>query len=191
MTFDAGSDVGHAPEILDVLQRNGITASFGMTGQWADAHPELVARMVDEGHHLINHTYDHLSFTGQSTGEAPLSRDERIGQLERAEESIGAAAGRGAAPWFRPPYGDYDTSVLVDVGSVGYSYVVMWSVDSLGWKGAPVAEVTERCLDAAVPGAIMLLHVGAASTDYEALQDIIDGVRARDLGFASVEQLVG
>jgi peptidoglycan/xylan/chitin deacetylase (PgdA/CDA1 family) len=190
LTFDAGSDVGYAAEILDVLRANGITASFGMTGLWAENHPELVARMADEGHLLMNHTYDHASFTGHTTNEAPLSRAQRFEQLDRAEAAIVAASARSTRPWFRPPYGDQDASVLADVGLRGYSHMVMWSVDSLGWKGIPASEVTQRCLDAAEPGAIFLLHVGAASTDFEALQDIIDGVRARGLGFATVAQLM-
>jgi peptidoglycan/xylan/chitin deacetylase (PgdA/CDA1 family) len=190
LTFDAGSDVGYAVEILDLLRANGITATFGMTGLWAEKHPELVARMADEGHVLMNHTYDHTSFTGHTTNEAPLTRAERIDQLARAEAAVLAASGRSTRPWFRPPYGDQDASVLADVGSVGYPYMVMWSVDSLGWKGIPAAQVTQRCLDAAEPGAIVLMHVGAASTDFEALQDIIDGVRARGLGFATVAELL-
>ena len=74
LTFDAGSDVGYAADILDTLRANGITASFGMTGAWAERHPELVLRMIREGHQLLNHSYDHPSFTGASTGTAPLSR---------------------------------------------------------------------------------------------------------------------
>ena len=46
----------------------GVTASFGMTGRWAEQNPDLLRRIVREGHHLINHTYDHESFTGRSTG---------------------------------------------------------------------------------------------------------------------------
>jgi peptidoglycan-N-acetylglucosamine deacetylase len=191
LTFDAGSDVGHTEEILDTLRSNGIRASFGMTGRWAEEHPALVARIADGGHLLINHSYDHPSFTGYSTGTAPLSTTARLDQLARAEAAIQAAAGVTSKPWFRPPYGDEDESVRVDVGSAGYAYEVMWTVDSLGWQGLAVADVTARCLDAASPGAIYLLHVGSDSTDHAALQAIIDGLRARGLGFATVAELVG
>ena len=69
------------------------------------------------------------------------------------------------SPWFRPPYGDEDASVRADVGSAGYRYELMWTVDSLGWKGGASSEVVQRCLSRAEPGAIYLVHVGSASTD--------------------------
>lgn len=190
LTFDAGSDVGHTAAILDTLRANGITASFGLTGVWTQTNPSLVARMAAEGHQLVNHSWDHPSFTGFSTGEAPLSRAERIDQLARAEAAIMAASGVGTRPWFRPPYGDEDASVRADVGAAGYRYEAMWTVDSLGWKGLAPSAITQRCLDGAVPGAIYLFHVGAASADAAALQGIIDGLRARGLGFVSLAGLV-
>src|SRR5688572_15223605 len=64
LTFDAGSDRGYAPLILDTLRDEGIKASFGMTGGWAGANPDLIHRMVNEGHHLMNHSWTHRSFTG-------------------------------------------------------------------------------------------------------------------------------
>jgi peptidoglycan/xylan/chitin deacetylase (PgdA/CDA1 family) len=187
LTFDAGSDVGYASEILDVLAANHVPATFGMTGRWAEAHPALVGRMAAEGHQLVNHSYDHPSFTGQSTGEPALSRGERLDQLARTEAAVGAAADTTTLPWFRPPYGDEDASVRADVAVAGYRYELLWTVDSLGWRGISSDEVVQRCLERAVPGAIFLLHVGAESTDHDALQRIIDGLRARGYGFATVE----
>ena len=67
LTFDAGADTGYAAEILDLLRDEGIEATFGMTGVWAQANPELVQRMVAEGHQLMNHTWDHSSLTGANT----------------------------------------------------------------------------------------------------------------------------
>ncbi len=190
LTFDAGSDVGYAAAILDTLRANGVTASFGITGEWAEANPALVRRMAAEGHQLVNHSWDHPSFTGYSTGEPALSRSARLDQLARAEAAIMAASGRSARPWFRPPYADEDASVRADVGSVGYRYEALWTVDSLGWKGLDPSAITARCLASAEPGAIYLLHVGSASADAAALQPIIDGLRARGLGFVSLDDLI-
>jgi peptidoglycan/xylan/chitin deacetylase (PgdA/CDA1 family) len=136
LTFDAGSDLGYANQILDFLATQGVKATFGMAGQFADAHPAVVQRMVREGHQLLNHSYDHPSFTGRSTGAAPLSRTDRLDQLARAEAAIRAASGASSIPWFRPPYGDEDASVRADVALAGYGFEVLWTVDSLGWKGA-------------------------------------------------------
>ena len=190
LTFDAGSDLGHAAEILDVLAANGVPATFGMTGRWAEAHPALVRRMAVEGHQVVNHSYDHPSFTGRSTGQPALSRAARLDQLARAEAAIQAAAGISSLPWFRPPYGDEDESVRADVGAAGYRYELMWTIDSLGWKGRPAEEVVTRCLDGAVPGAVYLMHVGAASTDHAALQHVIDGLRAQGYSFTTADGLL-
>jgi len=190
LTFDAGSDTGYAAAILDTLAGRGVPASFGLTGLWTEANRALVRRMAAEGHQLLNHTWSHPSFTGYSTGTARLSTGERLAQLARAEDAIRSASGVAAWPWFRPPYGDEDESVRIDVGSAGYAYEAMWTVDSLGWKGIPAAEVVARCLDRAEPGAIYLFHVGSASTDAEALPAIIDGLRAEGYGFATLADLV-
>jgi len=87
-SFDAGSDAGYTSLILDTLLANGIKASFGMTGRWAERNPGLLRRIVNEGHHLINHTYDHASFTGLATGTPAQTQAERWGQLERTETII-------------------------------------------------------------------------------------------------------
>lgn len=190
LTFDAGSDRGYASEILDVLATNRVPATFGMTGRWALANPDLVRRIVAEGHQLVNHSDDHPSFTGRSTGEPPLTRSERLDQLARAEAAVLDAAGVTMVPWFRPPYGDEDASVRADVALAGYRYELLWSVDSRGWLGEPVDGVVARCLDQAANGTIYLFHVGAASTDAAALQPIIDGLRQRGYGFATAAALV-
>ena len=190
LSFDAGSDVGYAAQILDTLKANGIRASFGMTGRWAEQNPELLRRIVREGHHLINHTYDHASFTGSSTGQPALTQAERWGELDRTEQIIGDLTGASTKPYFRPPYGAYDDSVNVDVGGRGYQYNVMWTVDSRGWKGISAPEITQRCRELVQPGAIYVFHVGSASQDGPALQGIIDGLRADGYQIGSVPDVL-
>jgi peptidoglycan/xylan/chitin deacetylase (PgdA/CDA1 family) len=189
-TFDAGSDAGYTSLILDTLADNGITAYFGLTGKWAEANPPLARRIVDEGHGLINHSYDHSSFTGLSTGQQALTREQRWEQLQRTEQILGEASGGTTIPYFRPPYGDYDESVNVDIGAVGYRYNVMWTVDSGGWRGISAGEIKQRCLDGAEPGAIYVFHVGSGSRDGPALQTIIDGLRADGYAFLPLNEIL-
>ena len=179
LTFDAGSDVGYTAMILDVLSANGARASFGMTGKWAETNPDLLQRMVAEGHTLINHTYGHKSFTGNSSQAGGLSEAERWDELNRTEQIISDLTGATTRPYFRPPFGDYDQSVNEDVGALGYTYNVMWAIDSRGWMGIPAAQIAQRCIDLTEPGAIYVFHVGSASEDGPALQSIIDGLRAK------------
>ncbi len=190
LTLDAGADVGYTEQILDTLERNGVRVSFGMTGVWALAHPDLVRRMVGDGHTLLDHSWGHPSFTGASTGQPPLTQAQRWAQLDRTEALLRELTGHGAAPYFRAPYGDTDASVERDIAARGFRYDVLWTVDSRGWAGAGVDEIVRRCVEGARPGAIIVMHVGGASRDGPALQRVIDGIRARGLGFATVPELV-
>ena len=190
LTFDAGADAGFTAQILDTLAAEGVTATFGLTGAWAEANPELTARIGAAGHQLVNHTWDHRSFTGVSARPAITSSAERRDQLERTEAVVSRLTGRSTKPWFRPPYGDYDASVNADVGAAGYRWNVLWTVDSLGWQGLSPSAITTRCLNGAAPGAIYLFHVGAASADAAALPAILAGLRAQGYAFGTVADVV-
>ena len=191
LTFDAGSDLGFAATILDTLDESGIKASFGITGRWAEQHPDLVRRMGAAGHLVINHSYEHRSFTGVSARPALLAPAERRADIERTEEIIRTLTGTTTRPWFRSPYGDYDASVNAVLGSLGYQYNVLWTVDSLGWQGLSPTAITTRCLQGAVPGAILLFHVGSQSQDAAALPGIIAGLRQAGYGFGTVADVIG
>ncbi len=186
LTFDAGSDVGYTAQILDTLAANGVKASFGMTGPWSKANPDLLRRMVEDGHTIINHTYTHSSFTGHSTGAPALSYTQRWNELRSTERELSRITGTNSKPYFRPPYGDYDDSVLADVYSCGYSYTIMWSVDSLGWQGLSQDQILQRVLNGLEPGAIYLFHVGSQSQDGPTLQRIIDALQVRGYRFAAI-----
>ena len=190
LTFDAGADRGYAEYILDVLLYLGVPASFGMTGAWAERNPDLVQRMAAEGHRLMNHTYDHGSFTGLSTRRRPLTAEQRWAQLDRTEQIIYDLTGQSTLPLFRAPYGDTDASVLRDIAARGYAYNVLWTVDSGGWQYLSAGAITQRCLRQAVPGAIYVMHVGVESQDAVALPAIIAGLRDAGYAFETVDQIL-
>lgn len=139
--------------------------------------------MVEEGHILVNHTYDHPHME-------TLDPEARLSQLSRTEAIVQQLTGATTKPYFRPPYGSYDRQVLLDVAGAGDRYSVMWTVDSLGWKGLPPHDVASRCLERAKPGAIFLMHVGSASTDFLALPEILDGLADAGYRFATIEEMV-
>jgi peptidoglycan/xylan/chitin deacetylase (PgdA/CDA1 family) len=190
LTFDAGSDRGSTQRILDILRKEHVHASFSLTGVWTARYPKMARAIVQAGHQLMNHSYDHPSFTGFSTNSRPLTSQARQREIEKAELVIRSVTGRSTKPYFRPPYGEYDQAALRLACTLGYRYVVMWTVDSLGWKGIPGAQVLGRCLAASRPGAIILMHVGAQSTDVSALSSLITQLKARGYGFVSISSLV-
>jgi peptidoglycan/xylan/chitin deacetylase (PgdA/CDA1 family) len=188
LTFDAGADRGYAEDILNILQEQHVLASFGITGVWARAHPDLVRRLAIDGHLVINHTLDHRSFTGVSDKLGSLSAARRRAELDDADAIIAPLLGHSTKPWYRLPYGDDDAQVAADVAPDGYVRKVGWTVDSLGWRALPSAEIVARCLRLATPGAVYVFHVGRASQDAIALPQIIAGIRDKGLGFRRVDQ---
>ncbi|MCX7622725.1 MAG: polysaccharide deacetylase family protein [Thermomicrobium sp.] len=191
LTFDCGADRGYAEAILDELARRGIRVTFGMTGAWARANPDLVARMLREGHALVNHSDTHPSFTGASTGSAALDSAARLAEIRGAEQAVAAVSGSEETmrPFFRPPYGDYDDALLQELPQAGYDVVLLWTVDSLGWRGIPPEQVVQRVTAAAEPGAIVLLHVGAQSTDAAALSALLDALVEQGYRFVTVRDI--
>lgn len=191
LTLDAGSDVGYTDLILDTLAAKGVVASFAITGEFAAAHPDQVRRMAREGHTVMNHTYRHYSYTGVSSTKVLLSAADRQADLDRADAVLAPLIGRTTEPFWRPPYGDYNTSVLDDVGAIGYRYTVMWTFDSLGWKGLTADQIVARVFERIEPGAIVLMHVGSQSQDGPALARIIDGLRDRGYSFTTISNAFG
>jgi peptidoglycan/xylan/chitin deacetylase (PgdA/CDA1 family) len=190
LTFDAGADRGYAGRILSVLERNHVRASFGMTGRWAQQNPDLVRAMARDGDTFINHTYDHQSFTGYSSNAAPLTTGARTLEILRTEQSVKSLTGLSTKPYFRPPYGDYDAATVALAGRLGYRYMIMWTVDSLGWAHLQSAGILARCLAALHPGDIYLMHVGSQSQDAYALPAFISAAKRRGYRFVTIPLLL-
>ena len=195
LTFDAGADRGHAAEILDLLASEGIKGSFGMTGRWAEENADLVRRMADEGHMLFNHTYDHDSLTGASTGNEPQTAEEVAWQLETTEAIVRDLTGYEMKPYFRTPYADYDDASLGYLADNGYYLSLWWTCDTYGWKGWTADQINDYCTVNLKPHEIILLHVGAGradapSGDYPALPGMIAAFREQGYAFVTVEEML-
>lgn len=190
LTFDCGSDYGYTDAILATLAKQGIPASFSFTGDWIEKFPDGARRTVDSGHQIINHTLTHPSFTGLSTpGTGPRSPAKRLSQLLANESLIKKVTGATTKPYWRPPYGDIDNSVLSDVGAAGFTQTAMWTIDSLGWNALGADAIYKRIMDNMVWGAIVLMHVGIQSQDAAALDRIIRSLKSSGYGFATVADI--
>jgi len=191
LTFDAGADTGNAAAILDLLNDKEIKGSFGMTGLWARDNPELVKRMVAEGHMLFNHTWDHASLTGENTGQPAMTLDELAREVGDTENLVKELTGYDMKPYFRPPYGDYGPVSLGYLEQLGYSVTIWWTCDTHGWDGWDAAKITGYCTTNIKQHEILLLHVGAGAVgDYEALPAMIDFFRSQGYEFVTVEQML-
>ena len=192
LTFDAGSGAQGIPSILDTLAAKKVPATFFLTGRWVTVYPELARRIAAVPSYAVgNHTMSHPDLRG-------LSDAAIRGQLEDAEHWLDAVAGRASTrPIFRFPYGAYDARTLGVVNDEGFASV-LWTVDTLGWKGASGGQsadsVYTRAVGAAQPGEIVLMHVGASPDgtmlDAEALPRVIDELRRRGYGFVNLREFL-
>ena len=193
LTFDAGEGRGYTEEILDFLQERGLHASFGTTGAWARENPDLILRILDEGHLLFNHSESHLSWTGETTGAEPLSDEDRTSEVLGADEAVQDVADWSMKPFWRPPYGAWDPEGQVLLKSLGYDYTFWWTCDSLGWNGQTAAEIVEWCApdtERGGYGAIILFHV-SQEQDYLSLPGIVDAYEAEGYQIVTMDQMIG
>lgn len=192
LTFDAGEGRGYTEEILDFLKEHGIHASFGTTGEWARENPDLIKRILDEGHLLFNHSESHQSWTGESPGTEPLTDEQRTEEILGVEQAVDDIAGWSMQPFWRPPYGDWDPEGQVLLKSLGYDYTLYWTCDSLGWNGLTAEEIAEWCgpdTERTGPGAIILFHV-AQEQDFQSLQYIVEEYSAQGYEFVTMDKMI-
>jgi peptidoglycan-N-acetylglucosamine deacetylase len=159
LTFDDGPDPDRTPAVLDALARLGMRATFFMVGSHARRAPDLVARVVREGHEIGNHTWSHASLPS-------LSHRQAIDEIERAEEALEPASSR----LFRPPYGHQTLGSWLAARRSGY-HPVLWNATGGDWKGCGAVQVAERMFQTLRPGSIVLLHDSLYSYPSEAARD--------------------
>jgi len=178
LTFDDGGPEWRANEILDVLKEAGVRSTFFLLGEWVREHPGVVRRMAAEGHELANHSYSHPRFSW-------LDAAAMRGELLAAKAAIEETAGRGMAKLFRPPYGEYDSTLAGVLAELGYREPVLWDVDSRDWTGSGREEIAQTVLADTGPGAIVLFHLHGANTA-AALREIVAALRAAGYEFSTV-----
>jgi peptidoglycan/xylan/chitin deacetylase (PgdA/CDA1 family) len=168
LTFDDGP-TKFTPQILKILRRHNVRATFFQPGNKLAASPARARQVVDEGHLVANHTYDHRYPTQVAGG---WSRTYLRNQLRRASRTIRQRTGQQAC-FFRPP-GGYLTPGLTSVVANHGMTTVMWSVDTEDWKqpGVTTPAATARIIDRAKAGAsqahpVVLMHDGKASREPE------------------------
>ena len=172
------------PALLDLLAELGVKATFFVVGAEVDAHPELCARIAAEGHEIGNHTYTHRYL--------PIARTRRVArELAATDRAITAATGGKSTTLARPPWGGRAPWTVRAFGSA-HKRTVLWDVNSFDWKGAPAAEVTQRVLDRARPGSIILMHDArdGGEVTVEAVRMLVPLLRARGYELVTVTGVI-
>lgn len=173
LTFDDGPNRS-TEDVLRILDRYRIRATFFLIGSQVNRHSDMVARMVRAGHEVGNHTFAH-SYTSETTVEE-MERD-----IYLAEKAIVEASGR-LPLYFRPPGGVVNDRVKKASGRMGYS-IMLWDVDSRDWAlRGESSRIVENVLQQVRPGSVILLH--DLPQTVEALPAIIEGLH--NLGYTIV-----
>ncbi|HHV93499.1 MAG TPA: polysaccharide deacetylase family protein [Firmicutes bacterium] len=190
LTFDDGPDPLYTPLILDILREKDVKATFFMIGRHAERHPEIVQRIVEEGHDIGNHTYSHRNLYG-------LDEKNTWNEIAKADEVITKIA--GTKPYlFRPPRGLYTDASIEFAHELGYT-TVLWSVSSRDWAEISANQLARYVINNTRGGDILLFHDsgsfigtygGYRYNTVNALPRIIDELEAKGFRFVTVSQLM-
>lgn len=176
---DWGNEV--IPEILEILREKDTKITFFVTGRWVREFPDLFKNIVNEGHEIGSHGYEHLNYS-------KLSLEQNREQIKTAEEMI-VKHGSTKPTLFAPPSGDYNQDTLVAAEELGYK-TILWSIDTIDWRqGSTKDIIISRVMDKPNHnGAIILMHPMPETA--KALPLIIDKLHEKNLKVGRVTDVL-
>lgn len=177
ITFDDGPDPVYTPQLLDGLKERGAKASFFLMGKQAEAHPELVRRMQEEGHLIGNHTYSHIQLNKKN-------RETFKAELKKTNELLTQITGE-EIQFVRPPYGSWDKSLETELTMLP----VLWNIDPMDWCSSNVSAIVKKVTGKARENAVILMHDEYSSSVTAALE-IVDILQKEGYEFVTVDELI-
>lgn len=180
LSFDAAWGNEYTKPLLDILEKNNIKSTFFLVGDWVRSYPDDVKMIADAGHDIGNHSDTHPYLT-------ELDGDGIKNEIDKCNIEIEKLTGKRPT-LFRPPYGDYNNSVVDTVRGMEM-YCIQWSIDSLDWQDPSCDEIVQNVKSKLAPGAIILMHNGAKNTP-EALPLVIDCIRSQGYEIVPISQLL-
>lgn len=186
LTFNGGPDNYNTPKILDILNDKGVKATFFVVGDQINIFPEVLKRIVKEGHEIGNNTWSHTNLTKLLTNEV-------IKEVTKTEEIIKSITGI-ETNIFRPPFGSLADSDLSVIDSLGLK-VVNWNIDTVDYEGTSANKIIDKVKMEISPGSIILQHsfqdsTGVLDGTISALPIIIDQLRSEGMEFVTIEELM-
>lgn len=184
LTFDAGYENGNTPAILDALKKHQAPAVFFAVGNFIKDNPDLIKRMITEGHIVGNHTMTHPDMSQISSMESFQK------ELEGVEELYTSVTGEPMTKFYRPPRGVYSTENLSMAKELGYS-TFFWSLAYVDWiqdQQPSKEEAFQKLIPRIHPGAIVLLH-NTSSTNAAILDELLTRWEEMGYQFHSIKEL--
>lgn len=184
LTFDAGYENGYTAQILDALKKHNVKATFFLVGNYINNSPELVNRMIEEGHTVGNHTYSHPDMSAIS------SKDSFCKELQKLEAAYKEVTGQEMTKYYRPPQGKFSKKNLQMAKDMGYK-TFFWSLAYVDWfndKQPTKEEAFKKLLGRIHPGAIVLLH-STSKTNAQILDELLTKWEEMGYSFGSLQEL--
>jgi peptidoglycan/xylan/chitin deacetylase (PgdA/CDA1 family) len=151
LTYDDGPNDPHTLRLLEVLAKHDVRATFFLIGRYAKQRPDIVRAVIEGGHVVGNHTYNHLLLTFRTAAQVRAD-------LERCGRALGDVIGE-PSNLFRPPFGGRRPGVLRIARQMGLA-PVMWSVTGYDWNAPPADEIERKVTNRVRGGDVILLHDG-------------------------------
>lgn len=180
LTFDIAWGSKNVDDILDILDKHNIKATFFLVGSWVDDNEDIVKEIHERGHEIGNHSNTHSSFT-------EISEEDKKEEILTTGEKIKNLTGEDC-DLFRPPFGNVDMETVNVSKSLGY-HVIKWDVDSGDWKNIGPIHIIERVNKGTKPGSIILFHANVIDTNTY-LDEIITNLEKDGYSFAQVSNLI-
>lgn len=185
LTFDAGFENGNTEKILDALKKHNVKATFFLVGNYIETSPELVKRMVAEGHTVGNHTYSHPDMSKISDEESFKK------ELQSLETLYKETTGEELLKIYRPPQGKYCVSNLEMADKLGYK-TIFWSLAYVDWyedKQPTKQEAFDKLLKRIHPGAVVPLH-STSKTNGDILDELLTKWEDMGYSFGEIKDLI-
>jgi peptidoglycan/xylan/chitin deacetylase (PgdA/CDA1 family) len=186
LTFDDGPDTVYTPQILDILSEAKVRGTFFLIGKRAELFPDVVKRIVAEGHIVGNHSLSHPNIV-------KLNKEQTSAEIKGCEDILHTLIGYRPA-LFRSPYGSLDPNKVQEIGQMQVK-IIAWNVDSLDWKSLTAEQVKYNILENVKEGSIILQHAAGSKEEnltgsVTALREIIKILKREGYEFVTVPELL-
>ncbi|MFB5664134.1 polysaccharide deacetylase family sporulation protein PdaB [Alteribacillus sp. HJP-4] len=182
LTFNVSWGEDMTEPILDTLKDKNVHATFFISASWAERHPDVVQRMIEEDHTIGNHGYQYEHYPR-------LDQEEIVEDLNLSHKKIKDVTEMDVQ-YFRPPHGDFNKEVLETIDRFGYD-VIHWSVDGDDWENPGVDVIVKNITKDIEPGDVILLNASdSAKQTGEALPKIIESLNGNNYEFVVIEELI-
>ena len=177
LTFDDGPHPVYTEKLLDALKERGVAATFFVTGEHAELHPDIIKRMHEEGHLIGNHTYSHIQLNSSN-------REKFQNELIKTNEILRGITGE-EIQYVRPPYGSWDKKFETELNM----FPVLWNVDPLDWRTSNASRVANSVIKKVSDSSIILMHDYYKSS-VDAAVMVVDALMKQGYEFVTVDRVL-